>query len=307
MTNNKIQKTTQRYPSIFRELNERELLLNTTFHQKIEIDSFYTSDLLSFLTRDCTIDNSMERVIFDTFCPKCKKESTFKDFFTMTQKSSTNLKPQLDRYGIRSEVDYKSDNLPEHVYIKEYVCSRDSSHVYSFYFLFDGEYLTKVGQTLSHTAAFALESKKYKKYFPEIQKELFISMKLFSDGIGGAAILYLRRIFEKLINTASDEHLVNHPADKIKLKEARMVGKIEILKDSLPGYLVKNKNMYSILSTAVHELEEDLCLIAYPFIKDSILMILDQEIDRILDKKKEEKLTKEMDNFNAFLGRQKKS
>lgn len=287
------------------DLNERDMIINLGLYQKIEIDPSTVGDVLRFLSRDSMINSISQNVIFDSFCPKCKKESTFRDLYTNKSISSTNLSVALDLYKNRTVIDLRYSKLDEYVFIKEYVCSRNQSHVHSFYFLFDGKHLTKVGQTLPRTAIFAMESKKYAKHFPEIQKELFISMKLYSDGIGVAAILYLRRIFEKLINMASSEYLLNNPQDEIKIKDARMADKINILKNILPSFLVENKHMYSILSSAVHELEEDVCLNAYPFIKDSILLILDQEIERILDRNKKDKLTKELQNFQSFLGRRK--
>lgn len=285
------------------ELEERNLILELGLYKTIEIDPLLKDSLIKFLSRDSMIHRPDESVIFDSFCPQCKKESTFTDLYKMSEISSTNMQPIINRARERNLFFPVDSDLSERVYIKEYVCSRNNKHIHSFYFLFNGNNLTKIGQTLSHTHLFAAETKKYRKYFPDIQKELFTSMKLFSEGFGVAAILYLRRIFEKLINNAAQEHINAHPQDAETLKNARMVGRIEILHDKLPNFLVQNKSMYSILSLAVHELEEDLCLEAYPFIKDSILMILDQEIDRILSRKNEETLTKELQNFQAFLGR----
>lgn len=288
------------------ELNAKNLILDIGLYQKIEIDPLSSDILLDFLSKDIAFGENRAQVIFDTYCPDCKKESTFKDLYTIRTLSSTNLDTSLDQYRQRRVIPFNSSGLKEHVYIKEYVCSRNHTHVQSFYFLFDGNHLTKVGQTLRQTALFAAESKKYAKYFPDIQKELFTSVKLYSDGVGVAAILYLRRIFEKLINNAEIEYIKLHPSDEIELKNAHMSDKIKILKDMLPDFLVENKSMYSILSSAVHELEEDICLGAYPFIKDSILMILDEEIDRISSEKKRQNLAKELQNFQALLGRNKK-
>lgn len=289
------------------DLNEHDIIINLGLYQKIEINPSTADDVLRFLSKDSMIKIPSKNVIFDSFCPKCKKESTFRDLYTNKSISSTNLNVDLDLYKNRTIPDFRYSKLREYVFIKEYVCSRDQSHIHSFYFLFDGKHLTKVGQTLLQTASFAIESKKYRKYFPDIQKELFTSVKLYSDGIGVGAILYLRRIFEKLINNATIEHIKTHPTKELEIKNAHMSDKINILKDTLPDFLVQNKHMYSILSSAVHELDEDICKGAYPFIKDSILMILDQEIDRISSEKKEQNLTKELQNFQALLGRLKKN
>ncbi|MCT4792856.1 MULTISPECIES: hypothetical protein [Exiguobacterium] len=287
----------------YMQLEERNLLLELGLYKTIEIDPLVKDSLINFLSRDSMIHHPHESVIFDSFCPQCKKESTFTDLYKMRKITSTNMQLSIN-YSKERFLFFPIDfDISERVYIKEYMCSRNNKHIHSFYFLYNGINLTKIGQTLSHTHLFAAETKKYRNYFPDIQKELFASMKLFSEGFGVAAILYLRRIFEKLINNAAQEHINIHPHDAEKLRNARMLQKITILHEKLPSFLVQNKSMYSILSSAVHELEEDLCLEAYPFIKDSILMILDQEIDRILSRKHEETLAKELQNFQAFLGR----
>lgn len=287
------------------DFDEVGLLLELGLYKKIEIDPVIKDDLLAFLSMDTMIHQFNEPTIFDCFCPQCKKESTFVDLYRTLKRTSINMDVTLDMSRQRYVYPPANPNLSERVYIKEYVCTRNNKHIHSFYFLFDGTHLTKVGQTLSLTQSFAAETKKYRKHFPDIQNELFSSMKLFSEGFGVAAILYLRRIFEKLINNASSEHCMNHPQDAELLRDARMVERITILKDRLPNFLVQNKSMYAILSTAVHELEEDLCLGAYPFIKDSILMILDQETERISLQKKEQTLAKDLQSFQSLLGRRK--
>jgi hypothetical protein len=64
----------------------------------------------------------------------------------------------------------------------------------------------------------------------------------------------------------------------------RMDEKIGLLKDHLPDFLVRNKNIYAILSLGLHELEESACLDAFEMLKHAILFILNE------DKHKKEEL-----------------
>lgn len=51
--------------------------------------------------------------------------------------------------------------------------------------------------------------------------------------------------------------------------------KIELLKKSLTIILVRNKNVYGIVSKGIHELEEDECRSMFPYIRTGIELILD--------------------------------
>ena len=68
--------------------------------------------------------------------------------------------------------------------------------------------------------------------------------------------------------------------------------KIDALKGDLPEFVVKNKNIYGVLSRGLHELSEDACGQYYELLLQSILLILDQEKAQNEKEKKEEALQK---------------
>ncbi len=69
---------------------------------------------------------------------------------------------------------------------------------------------------------------------------------------------------------------------------------IKQLENYLPEVLVKNKAMHSILSKGVHQLAESECNDYFPIIFKGIVMILEEELERIQKSKDEEELTKEI-------------
>ena len=59
---------------------------------------------------------------------------------------------------------------------------------------------------------------------------------------------------------------------------SRMPEKIELLKDYLPAFLVKNKSLYGILSKGIHELTEEECRKYFPIVRNGIEFILDEHL-----------------------------
>jgi hypothetical protein len=55
-----------------------------------------------------------------------------------------------------------------------------------------------------------------------------------------------------------------------------MTKRIELLKDRLPEFLVKNKKLYWILSLGIHELDEADCLGFFSVIRGSTIYILEE-------------------------------
>ena len=105
-------------------------------------------------------------------------------------------------------------------------------------------------------------------------------MKVASHDVGIGAFIYLRRIFENLIEAAHLKAKAEASWDEIAYEKARMDEKIQFLKHLLPPFLVENRVLYKILSSGVHELSEQECLKAFPVVKLGIELILDDELER---------------------------
>lgn len=269
---------------------------------KVSIDQKKNIEI--FLSQDTDFDDVFESpILFDTYCPQCKKESTFKNLFTEKKRTTANFEIGYVE-GHRNTYGVEAWDSPR-MYVKEFVCSRDSSHVNMYIFLLSYKYksdlsLTKIGEYPSTLVTHTLNLKKYRKHFKSYHDELVMSLKAYSNGIGVGSFVYLRRIFEDLVWKAYDKHKIKfNDSDDLEFRNKTMADKIDYVKDELPDFLVEKKYLYSILSKAIHSLEESYCLQNYNFVKDSILLILDQEIEKIEKNAKIKNLEKKIGDIHS--------
>jgi hypothetical protein len=92
--------------------------------------------------------------------------------------------------------------------------------------------------------------------------------------------VYLRRIFESLIEEARNEGAKDSSWDDEEFTKSRMDEKILLLQDKLPSFLVENRGLYSILSKGIHSLTEEECLEYFNPVKVAIELILDEKIEQ---------------------------
>lgn len=117
-------------------------------------------------------------------------------------------------------------------------------------------------------------------------KEFTKAIGLAANGVGIGSFVYLRRIFENLIEEAHTKAKVRPGWDEEFYNKQRMSERIELLKDYLPEFLVENKSLYSILSVGIHSLEEDECLAHFEHVKLAIELILDEKVEKYKKRRK---------------------
>jgi hypothetical protein len=139
----------------------------------------------------------------------------------------------------------------------------------------------KIGQFPS-VADFQIPlAQKYRKILGESQyKEFTKGIGLAAHGVGIGSFVYLRRIFENLIEEAHIKAKEEKHFSEENYISSRMDEKISLLKDYLPSFLVENKKIYAILSTGIHELSEEMCLKYFTPVKIGIEQILDEKIEK---------------------------
>jgi len=121
------------------------------------------------------------------------------------------------------------------------------------------------------------------KYRKVLAKQHFSDLRraggLASHGIGIGAFVYLRRIFEKLIFDHYHQFSgKNGPIENFD--SLRMLEKVEALSSVLPETALEFKQVYSILSKGVHELDEDTCKAYFPVVKTIIISILEEDLQK---------------------------
>ena len=172
-------------------------------------------------------------------------------------------------------------------------CGRCKS-VYFAAFLAGDDFIIKVGQNPSIEDLSSANDAKYRKI---LEKSEFVELRkavgLFSHGIGIGSFVYLRRLFEALVNRHREElEKINGPI--AGWNEMRMADRIKALESSLPPLLVTHRKAYGILSAGVHELSEDECRKYFPVVRTAIIQILEQDL-RIRDERiAEQELLKQL-------------
>jgi len=184
-------------------------------------------------------------------------------------------------------------------------CKR-TDDLFRYYVLWlpvDKEFI-KIGQYPSVADFHISEIKQYKKLLPDEKlREFTRAIGLAANGVGIGSFVYLRRIFEFLVNEAFSKAKEDGVVDEEQFYKARMDGKLEMLSHYLPAFLVSNKGMYSILSLGVHELDEKACLAHFDTLRVGIEIILDEKLDELRKKEKIEAAKRKLDDLKGKINK----
>ncbi len=238
----------------------------------------------------------------DCYCPECEKESTFRGITVQPPAEhiqNTQLESKRKAVGIPHSVPSINDG----VFVVPLQCTRNTNHIHNYLFLIHKtltkikdlklitEYsIIKIGQHPSFSDLNIYKVKKYKSVLSkQILGELSRAIGLASHDVGVGSYVYLRRVFENLIEEAHQEALKDSEWSEEKYQKSRMLEKIKELKHCLPSFLVENPSMYGLLSKGVHELTERECLDHFDTLKIGIELILDEKLEK---KEKEKKINK---------------
>ena len=183
------------------------------------------------------------------------------------------------RWSHENAIRYKKDLLKTDKQLRvDWLCFRETAHAMTFYIHVLGGRLMKVGQFPS-LADFQLpQIEKYRTVLADKQSEFHRAIGLAAHGVGVGAFVYLRRIFEQLIEEARKKSVEDSNLDEETFSKGRMPEKIELLKDYLPAFLVKNKSLYGILSKGIHELTEEECRQYFSIVRNGIEFIPDERL-----------------------------
>ncbi len=260
--------------------NPDEFYLNTPLYQII-------------LFSDSEIDISQLLAIkyfqepLDSYCPYCDRHSIF--------------------HNSSNQISYNSEDVCyNHVYSIKFACSRNENHKLFYVVQILDNTIQKIGQYPSLADLQLKELVKYKKILSdEKYKEFIRAIGLSAHGVGIGSFVYLRRIFESLIEEARNRALKVNILDEEKYKKSRMMEKIKMLKDQLPELLVKNARIYNVLSKGIHELKENDCLKYFPVVKSGIELILDERLDQQKKLLKAETISKAIKEAGFEIGNTK--
>ena len=247
-------------------------------YSKIKLDSEDDPRFLEFLRFNDTID---------AYNPNLKENSTYRIYNCRVNKA-----------------DYLYDwGGMEYC---ELHCVRTEEKIYVFYF-YDKKNLEiqKIGQYPSIADFHISQIKDYDKVLSkEKHKEFTRAIGLAANGVGIGSFVYLRRIFEELIEEAHSLAKKNEGWNNEDYLKQRMADKIGLLSAYLPDFLVENKSLYSILSVGIHKLTEQDCLAYFETVKVGIELILDEKLETY---KKQKKIEDAKSKISSLSGKIKNS
>jgi hypothetical protein len=127
---------------------------------------------------------------------------------------------------------------------------------------------------------------------------------LHAHDVGIGSFVYLRRIFEDLVEEAHAKAKVDAAWDEdvFLRNQHRMEDQIKLLSAHLPRTLVENRALYSILSEGIHDLEEEECAALFPVVRNAIEMILDEKIAEREKTRREKETKRAIEDAKAKLG-----
>ncbi len=164
----------------------------------------------------------------------------------------------------------------------------------------------KIGQFPSIAVFHISQIKKYDKVLNiERLKEFTRAIGLAANGVGIGSFVYLRRIFEELIEEAHQNSKSQDNWNEENYQKQKMSEKIELLKNNLPSFLVENKTLYGILSIGIHSLKEEDCLAHFETVKLGIELILDEKVDQFRKLQKIEEAKKKISSLTQQIKKEK--
>ena len=153
----------------------------------------------------------------------------------------------------------------------------------------DDDFIEKVGQCPSVADIHIAQVKQYKKVLGEAYiKDFTKAIGLAANGIGTGSFVYLRRVFEHLVDEIATEAIKSGEIDKTKFETSKMENKLQLLSNHLPDVIMDNKPLYGVLSAGIHSLSEEECLKYFSVVRAVIELILDdrEHVRQMEEKKK---------------------
>ena len=223
-------------------------------------------------------------VRLDGYCPNCGQPRTFR------------------RRSGQLSFDFYQRYNDETVHFGELqlACTRHDHHRLRFHYLVSKSAVQKTGQYPSFADIALDESKQYSRLLsPQDAAEFHRAIGLAAHNIGIGSFVYLRRIFERLIDERFREFKDAKNWTDDEFYKLRMSEKVAFLKDHLPPFLVKNAKIYSILSVGLHELTEEHCLSFFAVLRQSTVLILEEDKKKREEREMQQELEKAISDFST--------
>lgn len=271
----------------------RSLCLDQTLYAAIQLNPERDINFLSSL--------KFGAQQYDAHCVYCGQGATFR---TSADRKPSDVAQEERLRGVSGGAAPKRLTFEGGQFALHLWCSRrPDRHLYSYFFDYDNTQgvLSKVGQTPSLEDVAGADIERYRTILGSEFAELRRATGLFAHGIGIGSFVYLRRIFETLVEAARTT------ADPMGEREAefrkmRMTDRVNELAAHLPPAVVKYKEAYGILSVGLHELTEVDCKRYFPVVRAAVITMLEQRYEAA----EKAKVTEQLDRAVAAIAQETK-
>lgn len=164
--------------------------------------------------------------------------------------------------------------------------------------------IRKIGQFPSQTESQLLDTSKYRKVLSDKYKDYTLGIQLNASGVGAGALVYLRRIFEGLLEESHQRCVQLENWDEEVYKGAHVDEKIKMVEDRNEILIPKElqairKKFYGALSKGIHELPENECKEMFPAFRYVIESVLDARMAKIEHDKKRNEMIRVINSIKS--------
>lgn len=156
------------------------------------------------------------------------------------------------------------------------VCQR-KQHFYTYIIFRKIGYLQKIGQLPSMADIAFSELKHIHGINTEDRRELGRALGLYAHDAPLGAFVYLRRVFERMIERAHEAHRERSGTYISGWRDLRMGERIAALGETLPVEISQNAGVFGLLSKGIHELSDEDAATLFPLVKAVIFQMLGDE------------------------------
>lgn len=217
----------------------------------------------------------------EQYCGSCGKQRTFKSIHN-------ELHSILDEYHAHC-IGYNDLTFERYVrnyeccVVLDFQCQHDCKEHHYFAIRIQNLTIQKIGQYPTYAKEeVSGKIRQYKNIISDYYPELTRALSAYSQNMGVASFVYLRRILEHLIN----KKYCSYGYSK-QIKFVDKLHKVEKKDKIFPDEIKEVKEqIYAVLSKGVHEYDEESCLAIFPSVLFVIERILDEELYIIERKRK---------------------
>ena len=268
-------------------------LSNSFFDENVMLYPLYKKIKINGEDKSCNVFPYNDYRL-ELFCPTCKKRRIF------CFQNSSFVKVFWDQYG-KQQCEKVKNFLLKTDYFSVKAQADCKHNLLVIFKKIDDSTIMKVGQ---YPSIYELNEEINNKEFIKLLGDEYAgyyrnacSLYSFNTCIG--AMVYLRRIFEKILLDTYDEQKENIDIKLSDFKKLRMEDKLKMLKKYLPDILFEQgfNVIYTKISNGVHNLSEDECQHIFPILKCAIEEILTDKIEMKEKKKRRIELSNKISNL----------